>query len=352
MKIGINKTWFKFGWWTFFIFLILFVHPFSPAQAGPSEFTVKFAAIAPEGSCWMDFANKIKGYVENRSRGRVKVIWYLAGVMGDEPEVVEKIQAGQLQGAVLTVTGLGKIHPAIRILSLPFFLQNYHEVDYILDSMFPEFKRLFDEKGFVLLGFTEVGFPHLFTCSEPVRTVQDLSRLKMWSWKGEDLIEAALKDLGFDNIRTTSLYETKGALEKGLVNAFYVPCYAGLGLQWYSHAKYISDFTLGYTSSAFVIDKKFFQGLPGDVQNIIQQASDFMMKPLRMIIREEEEKACQGMIRRGIKVSKPSPEFISELKKRSQEIYFKYADQKYPRDLLQKIIDQLEEYRSNKSQNR
>ena len=317
----------------------------SRAEAAPPEYIIRLASLAPAESCWGDFAQKVKSYIEERSRGRAKIIWYMSGVAGDEPVVLKKIQKGELQGAVLTINGMGLVNPELRVLLLPFLIQNYAEEDFILDSMFPEFKQLAEEKGYALLGFTEVGFNRIFT-KEPVQSIQDLSRLKMWTWGGEDLVESVLQDVGFTHTVPLPLLDVKNALEKGTVTAYYCPCYAQAGLQWYRNAGYMSDYTFGYSPGAVVIDKKYFQSLPPDIQNTVRQAMDFILKPLRVIVRDEEEKACRILVRRGMKANKSSPEFIAELKRRSNQLYYKYADKEYRRELLQKIIDRLREFRS------
>ena len=126
------------------IFCLVTLFLLFPARATAGPYVIKLANIAPEGSVWGDMAVKIKMYVESRSRGRLKLIWYMAGVIGeDEPEIHKRIESGELQGAILTIVGLGRIQPAVRVVFLPFLLQSYEEADYVLDSMMPDFKRLF-----------------------------------------------------------------------------------------------------------------------------------------------------------------------------------------------------------------
>ena len=315
------------------------------ADAAP-QYIIKMSVLNPEESSWGDVMRKIKQFVESRTRGRVKMIWYMSGLMGDAPEVIEKIQRGELQGAGFTIVGLGMIRPEIRVLLLPFLLRNYAEIDYIIDSMFPEFRRMFEEKGYALLGFTEVGYPRIFT-RKPIRSLEDLQERKIWTWAGEDLTEAIIRDLGIRQVVPMSLFKAKEALEKNIVDAYYSPCYAQIGLQWYQHATYMSSFRIGYTPAALVLDKRYYDNLPPDVQTILQQAVDFLLKPFREIIRKEEEMACAGLLKRGMVKYPTPPEVGEELVRRSEEGYFKYADEKYPRDLLEEILRKLEIFRSN-----
>lgn len=325
--------------------MILLAFSAIPGHAADSQYVIKMATIAPDESYWGDFARKIKFYVENHTRGRVKMIWYMSGARGDEPEIVEQIKAGALQGAVLTVTGFGNIQSAARVLTLPMLFESFSEVDHIIDSMFPIFRNLFTKKGFALLSLTEVGFGWIFT-SRPITCAEDLAGMKMWNWEGMDLVEAYLRDMGFSNITPTPVPECKCALEKGITDAFFSTCYVQPFLEWYRHVKYISSFWVGYSPGAVVMDLKYYQSLPSDIRYIIQQAFDMLSKPLREIIRKEEDTARQGLLKRGIKEYPTPPNTVAVLKQRAHDTYFRYADKKYPRGLIIEILTRLKDFRA------
>lgn len=317
----------------------------SRAAAVEPQYTVRMATLAPGESHWGDFAQKVKDYIESRSRGRVKVIWYTSGVMGDEPETVRKIRSGEIDGGVLTINGLGAVQPALQVLMLPFLLRTYGEVDYVLDSMFPEFSRLVAEEGFVLIGFTEIGFGRLFS-ADPIRSVEDFARLQMWSWEGNELLGIFFQGLGVTRLVQLQLQETKAAMARGEADAFLNTCYVQPFLEWYRHTRYISNFRMGYSPGGVVIGKGFFSQLPSDLQYIVRQAFEFTMKPLRSIIRAEEKIACQGLLKRGITEYSTPPEVIGEFEQVMSTLYLKYADVYYPRGLIEEIISRLQRYRS------
>ena len=328
-----------------FIPLIILVFSAANALAADPEYIIRMATIAPDESYWGDFARKVKFYVENRTRGRVKMIWYTSGVMGDEPVIVEKIKSGDLQGAVLTITGFGNIQPALRALTLPMLFENFHEVDHIIDTMFPTFRNLMARKGFALLSLTEVGFGWIFT-TRPITGPNDLAGMKMWTWEGMDLVEAYLRDMGFINLTPTPVPDCKCTLEKGITDAFFSTCYVQPFLEWYRHVNYISSFWVGYSPAAVVMDLKYFKNLPSDIRYPILQAFDMLSKPLREIIRKEEETARNGLLKRGIKEYPTPPKAVQQLKQRAYDTYFRYADKQYPHELIIEILTKLKDFRA------
>ena len=324
--------------------LALFLPGVSRAAEGQAKYMMKLAAIAPEGTSWADTCAKFKTYVEQNTKGQVKVIWYLGAVMGDEPDEIRKIKLGQLQGAGFTVMGMGLIDSAFKIMEIPFLLLNNDEVDFVLEKMKPTFARMFEAKGFVLAGYMDVGFVYIFT-KEPINTVQDLSRFKMWTWAGEPVAEAFLKRAGFINVIPTPLTETLTALQTGMVNAFFSPLYAGVGLQWYTQAKYISNFTFGYTPAAILMDKKFFDSLPPEFQKIIVDAWGQYLPELIRQIRQDNDKALKTMLARGIKVGNTPPEVLEEIQKRILPLRSELVGKYYPDYLLAGIQNALNEFR-------
>ena len=329
--------------------LALFLPGFSRAAEGPAKakYVIKMAAIAPDGTSWADIGNKFKAYVEEKTQGQVKVLWYLGAVMGDEPDEIRKIKLGQLQGAGFTIMGLGMIDPAFKILEIPFLLQNNEEVDFVVNKMKPTFTRMLEARGFVLAGFLDVGFAYIFT-KEPITSLDQLSRFKMWTWAGEPVSEAFLRRAGFVNLIPTPLTETLTALQTGMINSFFVTLYAGVGLQWNTQAKYISNFNFGYTPAAILMDKKFFDTLPPEFQKIIMDAWSQNLPELIRLTRLENEKALKSMLTRGIKIGNTPPEMIEEIQKRTLPLRTELVGKYYPDYLLAGIQSALNEFRINK----
>jgi len=329
--------------------LALLLPGVSRSAEGPAKakYVMKMAAIAPDGTSWSDIGSKFKSYVEEKTQGQVKVIWYLGAVMGDEPDEIRKIKLGQLQGAGFTIMGLGMIDPAFKIMEIPFLLQNNEEVDFVVNKMKPTFSRMLEAKGYVLSGFLDVGFVYIFT-KEPITSLDQLSKFKMWTWAGEPVSEAFLKRAGFANLIPTPLTETLTALQTGMVNSFFVTLYAGVGLQWNTQAKYISNFNFGYTPAAILMDKKFLDSLPPEFQKIIMEAWNQYLPELIRLTRMENDKAYKSMLARGIKVGNTPPEMVEEIQKRTLPLRTELVGKYYPDYLLAGIQNALNEFRINK----
>ena len=127
--------------------------------------------------------------IEDSTNGDLKFKIYPGGVQGDEKDVLRKMRIGQVHSAGFTGVGLGEILPEVRILDVPFLFNNYDEVDYVADKLFDHFSKKFEEKGYILLGWAEVGFVYVFT-NTPVNDIKDMNGVKMWMWEGDPIAEA------------------------------------------------------------------------------------------------------------------------------------------------------------------
>jgi TRAP-type C4-dicarboxylate transport system substrate-binding protein len=327
-----------------FFVLILLLTAISTAEEKP-EYVIKLAAIAPEGTQWSDVGKEFADMVYKNTGGQVRVVFYLGGVMGDEPDVIRKIKLGQLQGGIFTAVGLEKIVPEIRVLTLPNLFRNYEEVDYVLQKLTPTFKKLFDERGFVLFGWVEVGFAYFFS-TKYIMTMEDLRKTKIWTWSGYPLIEAVAKIMEYGTTVPLGFPDVLMGLKTGLIETFFSPLYAAVATQWYQYAKYINLAPVAYTPGGALLDKKTFKSLPDDFQKVYIDTAEQTIAKCSDIIRKEHMNALEGMKKRGIQVLDPPPEVRLENEKKAIEIYAKVGEQFYPKWLFDNVMDLLTEYRS------
>ena len=143
------------------ILLALFL--LGTAHAEEAQHTLKIATLAPEGSSWMNLFHAWGKQVEEHSGGKVKVKFYAGGIAGDERDAVRKMRLGQINGAAVTSIGLGLIQPEVRVLELPMMISTYDEMDYVRNTMDADLRKKFEDKGYVLLSWGDVGPIHIFS---------------------------------------------------------------------------------------------------------------------------------------------------------------------------------------------
>lgn len=328
----------------YLILLSIFVISIADAQ----QFTIKFATLAPEGTTWMNIMREYDAAIRKESGGQLGFKIFAGGVQGDEKDVLRKIRLGQLHSAGITGVGIGEIAPKARILDSPFLFKSYEEVDHIYSMFDKEFTSSFEEGGYVLLGWAEVGFVYVFT-NVPINKKEDMKNVKMWAWEGDPIAETAFKTLGLNPI-PLSVTDVLTSLQTKLIDGVYTSPLAALGLQWWTRVKYVFMLPLADAAGAVVISKKMFDQLPKDLQNILLRNGKKYMVKLTELSRKDNEKALKTLINNGIKATSPaSDKFISEYYEIGTKARQSLVNKLYSAEFLKRIEQSILDYRNSKT---
>lgn len=308
--------------------MIMFVAVLVILVFGKTE--IKFATLAPEGSTWMNVMNEFAQAVNDKTAGEIKFRIYPGGVSGDELVVLRKIRVGQLHSAGFTGVGLGEILPEVRILDAPFLFRNYQEVDYVNSKLFDYFAGKFEEQGFILLGWAEVGFVYIFT-NEPIRNTDDMRGVKMWMWEGDPIAEATFKALNINPI-PLSITDVLTSLQTNLINGVYVSPLACVALQWHTKVKYMLDLPLADSNGAILISKKRFNRLDQQQQRILKDLARQYFDKLTDLSRKDNAKSLDLIKQAGIQ--------FTENTDKAQLAKFNDTGKRARRNLVGKLYDQ------------
>jgi len=324
---------------------LLFLSSITVAQAAKPTHEIKFASLAPEGTTWLRLMRELDDEIRAATDGEVGFKIYPGGVQGDEPDVLRKMRFGQLHSAGFTGNGLGEILPAMRVLEVPFLYRNKAEIDYILEKFWPYFDNAFREKGFVLLGWTEVGYVYFYS-NVPIRTTDDLHGLKVWTWQGDPLAAKLFDALDVTPV-PLSVTEVLTALQTGMVDAVYTAPMAAVSMQWFTRVKYMNLSPLTNSMGAVLMTKKLFDKLTPEQQASLQGISKRKLQELTILTREDNRKSIEELERAGVEMI-PAPD-AAELAKYEQigeVVRGELAGDLYPESLLNEIESALEEYRA------
>jgi len=272
-----------------------------PARA---QTVIKFATVAPKASTWMSIMEQLDAEVQKATGGQVKFKFYPGGVQGDEKDVIRKIRIGQLHGGGFTGVGMGQILPSSRLLDLPFLFRNSAEVDTVLEGMFGTYADLFLQKDFVLLGWAEVGFVHFFT-KNPVRSLADLNKQKLWLWEGDPLAGAYFQELGLKPV-PLALPDVLTSFQTGMINGAYASPYGASVLQWQTRVKYVSDPPLTCAAGAVLVSRKVWDQIPAAHQAKVRDIARRKLRQLTAASRKDNQAALDAFVKAGITRVKPS----------------------------------------------
>jgi TRAP-type C4-dicarboxylate transport system substrate-binding protein len=314
------------------------------AQGADKGVVIKLATLAPEGNSWVKMLNALNAEVMKKTENNVQLRIYAGGVLGDETDMLRKMKIGQIQAAALTSTSLSAIFKEINVLQIPFLFQNYDEVDFILNKMDAFLRKGIEDNGYILLGFSEVGFVYLMSSTIPVSSVADIKKAKVWIQEGSYVAKAV-----FDEARVTaiplSIPDVLVGLQTGLVDVVYVPPTGAIALQWFTKVKYLTNVPLAYVAGAIVISKDVFNRLSPAYQAILLESSQRHLGQLKAVARNENQEAIRVMTKQGVKIVTPTNVQVDELRKLSRDAMDHIVGTAFSRKTVDEVTSLLANYR-------
>ena len=317
-----------------------------PAASG--EETIKLATLAPKNSSWMKIFYAMGKEIEEKSGRKVKIRFYPDGVQGDEIDVIRKMRAGLLHAGAMTDVGLGEIHKPVLIFQTFRMFNSYAELDYVRDQLRDGLEQVFDEAGYVLLGWGDIGYYYIFS-NHPIKTTEDLRHpnVKVWVRTGDPVSEHFYKTIDFIGV-PVSVPQVLLSLQTGQINALLVSPLACVALQWYPKLKYMSDMPIRIGIGATLITKERYNQLPAEAQKILRDTALQYHQKLIRRVREDNDKSVEALTKKaGIQIVKVSEAERAEWNSRCAQMRDELAGNIYPQALLEQVDALLEAYRSS-----
>ena len=183
-------------------------------------------------------------------------------------------------------------------------------MEYIQQKYEKDFEQAFQDGGFVLLGWAEVGFIYVFS-SKLVTAFADLRALKPWMWEGDPIAQSAYQAIGVSPV-PLSTTDVMTSLQTGMVDAVYASPYTLIALQWFTRVSYAMTQPLADALGAAIVSKKIYDSLPDDLKAILLTNSRKYISRLTASSRQDNAKAIETLKARGSSSSRRPPEIASE----------------------------------------
>lgn len=301
-----------------------------------NEITIKMATLAPQGSEWHRILQEMGAEWQKASNGRIAFRLYPGGVAGDDLDLVRKMRLGTLDAGLLTLTGISAIDRGILSLEIPLAYADSNELECVLEQVSPQLEQQIEAKGFVVLGWSEGGWAYFFT-KTPVRTPDDMKKMKMFVWAGDDEYTELWKTAGFNPVPLPST-EISTALQTGLVNAVTSNFQGVLLLQWYKQVKYMTQMKWAQILGGIVITKASWNKIPAELRPAIKESALKACKRLRDFARQSDQKDLEVLKKHGLQVVTVDDGVLSEWRKLIDGVIPKVRGSYVPANNLDKAL--------------
>ncbi len=239
-----------------------------------AEYVWKMALNSTEGDNAYDtgvlFAQKIKELTD----GRVRVDLYGGAQLGTTAEVLEGMYAGVAEVMCESIGTLATFTPLANIEAMPYMFNSYdHFMSVWYSDLGEEIKTAVgDDAGFKLLGASYRG-PRVVCATKALNTIEDFKGFKLRAPN----LEMYLKTWQWVDANPTpvAMNETYTALQQKTVDGQENPVVDSVNYAFDEVCKYWIKTNHVYGCNVVIMDKTYFESLPADIQQAVQEAADF-----------------------------------------------------------------------------
>lgn len=231
-----------------------------------------------------------KNYVEGESQGRIKVKIVPGGALGDATSIFKQVMSGTIQCTLNPSEGvIAQFYDPIQVVGIPYLVSDMQVGYELLDS--PFFKELFDdmrkELGVVTLSAIENnGLRHFTNNVRPIKSPEDVRGLKIRTMQ----IPAHMKMVEALGGHPTpiSWAELYTSLQTNVVDGEENSLVAINIGKLQEVQKYLSMDGHLFGAIPFLVNEKWYDSLPDDLQKILRRGAKLAATTVRGTLRYKE----------------------------------------------------------------
>jgi C4-dicarboxylate-binding protein DctP len=267
--------------------------PVCGAQA-QAPLVIKFSHVVAPDTPKGKAAQRFKELAEAKTGGRVRIEVYPNSQLYKDKEEMEALQLGSVQ---MLAPSLAKFGPLgvkeFEVFDLPFLFKDTEAFRAITDGPLGEelFRRL-EPKGIRGLAYWDNGF-QIMAANRPLRQLADFNGLKM-RIQSSKVLDAQMRALGAIP-QVMAFSELHQALRSGLVDGTENAPSNLYTQRIHEVQKHMTLSNHGHLAYAVIVNKRFWDGLPGELRGALEAALKEATAYANAIASAENDAALQAI---------------------------------------------------------
>lgn len=303
-------------------------------SSGGEEYTFKMTYVTQSGHIWHKFAEKFDEELNENSDGRMELDLYPAAQLGEESDMVEQLENGSIDFAVLTVPYLSTRFPELDAWNMPFLFDDLEDVIEAQETdSAQEMLGLLENQGLLGMDYFFAANHNLGVKGDSIRNIDDVKGKKIRFTGGESVLDY-WKDLGASPI-SMGLPEVYNAMQTGVMEGVSVDTNPMLSEKFYE----VSDEYVLSNHMAFggivASSKMNFEEMSDEDQEIVKSSLEEAVSWGKQKLVDDEEKNLEEL---EDDVEIVELEDRDKFKEKAEAIYEKYSEEN---DLIKEFIDEV-----------
>lgn len=302
-----------------------------PDGESAAEVSISLAHNLASGGTEDQAVQYFKEKVAELSDGKIEIVVYGNGQLGNERDMIEGVQLGTVDMALNTSAYLSNLTEQFGMLDLPFLYKDYDDAKSKLDGKPGEELRelMLDEQNIRVMSYWCSGFRVMLTKSAPINSLSDLKGRDMRAPEVDVYVDM-FKALGA-NPTPIPFGEVYTSMQTGVVDGVEVCAEEMYTMKFHEVGKYIAVTNHIFSTMIPIINEDVFQELTSEQQDILTEAMLDAENWEWEHFESANQEALEKMEESGIEVTYPDQE---ELKKACASMQDEYAEKIAAHDLL------------------
>jgi C4-dicarboxylate-binding protein DctP len=235
-------------------------------DAFAATYSFKFAHAQPDTHPRHKSMIYFKEQLESASKGQIKVELYASGVLGKEPELMDMVKVGTIQGTRGAL--FERANRKYLLYTLPFLFADIEQAKKVIRSEFGErINQGAKANGFYVPATGVAGGFRQFTNNvRPIATPDDMKGLKMRTPPIDSIIRT-MSALGASP-QQVPYGETYMALKTNVVDGQENPCSNIAEMKFYEVQKYFTEVNYQIHPDPFFVSLTWYESLPADLKAV------------------------------------------------------------------------------------
>ncbi|WAL39782.1 DctP family TRAP transporter solute-binding subunit [Brevibacterium sp. BRM-1] len=249
----------------------------SPMRSGSADtFVLRFSHVTTAKTPKGKAAEYFKRLLEERTGGRIRVELYPNSELYGDKDEMQAIQSNSIQMLAPASAKFTTVAPSIQVLDLPFVFDSPAEVPQVVTKSSTVGKAIYantdvEKRGMKVLGLWDSGMKQIHSNNRTV-AASDMKG-KKYRIQPSDILRTQFEKWG--GVPTPLAFaEVYSGLQQGLIDGGE-NTYSNIESQkMHTVQKFIAELNHGYIGYVHVINKKFFDSLPADLQGVVVKTAD------------------------------------------------------------------------------
>lgn len=303
------------------------------SSAAMAEKTLKMAYALSKDSHYGAGAKAFEESIGKSTNGEIKIEQFANSALGGEREVIEGLQIGTVDAAILSTGATLNFVPQTGVFDIPFLFRDLDHARKVLDGdIGNKLLAEFPKRGLVALAWGEQGFRHLTNSKHAVKTPADLKGLKIRTTENPIHI-TAFKELGM--LPTPMAWpEVQTALQQGTIDGQENPLSVIVSAKLSSQQKHLSLTGHVYGPAVIVVSPMVYDSMSDEDKAKLKEAALAAAQGMRDFVDNVEKTGLETLTKEGMEITQDVDR--AEFAKIVHNVYPEFH-KKFSKELIESI---------------